>query len=779
MKRTGMMHKWLSTVAACVLSFAIAAGGIGLPQTANADAVWDRWQAAEKAVNAGNTAGAIPHWKFLVDYYVSAGDWENAALFCGKLDSYYDQAGQYDDAIRYYELENEYWLKAGKDWGAVKIQRAEQIRTTVDAYMSVTDEEVLRKNAAPASGKLAKFEPEYGLYIGLYSEQDPEMQNYFNRAEKVYGKKHAIYLAYSQVGKDFPKAYAQRAKEAGGALQIAWEPGDGLDSVQDNDYLHKWAREAKASGIPIFLRYASEMNGNWVVWHGDPDKYIEKFRLVHDVMAKEAPNVAMVWSPNDVPAHSMDPYYPGDDYVDWVGVSLYTEPYENGDPNADNMQATSPVERLDELYRTYADRKPIMISETAVSHYAHRAEESFTDWALLNMDRLYKVMPFKYPRLKAITWYNVDLKDRESRNNYLLSANPDMKAAYTQIISNPYYLSEVKNGAKPAGDLGFVKADGSVSFAKKTRINPFVKTPDVSIGKLEYVLNGATVATQTTAPYGIELNAGQVPDGSVLTLNVYNKDGEKTSGKSFPLSSQVSVSINGKDQRYEQPPVIINSSTLAPLRAIFESFGASVSWNAETKTATAKKGPTTVVLSIGDDIAYKNGAPVKLDTPAQLVNGYTMAPARFVGETFGGTVNYDGTSRTVQITASGLQASAQSGKAGDTLRAAQFGLSASADPAVSGGPASPATLGGASPGALQPASSGSASLDASLSASSASSGAALAPHPAAVASSSDAAAALPEQTNNPGTFVSGVISTAAQFAAAFFRTLQAVVSLPA
>jgi len=295
-----------------------------------------------------------------------------------------------------------------------------------------------------------------------------------------------------------------------------------------------------------------------------------------------------------------------------------------------------------------------MISETAVSHYAHIPQESFTDWALMNMDRLYRVMPHKYPRLKAITWFNVDLKDRESRNNYLLSANPVVKEAYSRIISSPFYLSKVETGAKPEDGAGFVKLDGSRTFAKKTKINPFVKIPDIHIGKLEYAVNGEVIATQTQAPFGIELDAGQVPDGSVLEIIVYNKNGVKVAGKLFPLSSRVSVAINGKDQLYEQPPVIISGSAMAPLRAVFESFGAAVSWDQATQTATAQKGDTVLVLKIGDRTAYKNGLPVILETPAQLVNGFTLAPARFVGEAFGGSVSWDGKSRTVQIEMKGI-----------------------------------------------------------------------------------------------------------------------------
>jgi hypothetical protein len=613
----------------------------------HADRIWDAWQAADAAVESGKPEEAAKHWRFLVEHYASIGHWENAAVFCGKLNTYFDEIKDYEQAIRYYELENEYWLKFGKDWGAVDLMRAEQIRTTIEAYITAPEEQIL-DNHASADQSLAKFEPKYGMYIGLYSEQDPAMQNFFSRSESIYGKNHAIYLAYSQWGKPFPKQYAARAKEAGSGLQIGWEPMGGLDEVADGEYLRQWARDAKASGIPIFLRFASEMNGTWTAWDGDPEKYIRTFRLVHDVLEQEAPNVAMVWSPNDVPKFSMAPYYPGDDYVDWVGVSLYTEPYENGD--GESMFATSPVERLDEVYKLYADRKPIMISETAVSHFAHKKQEDVTEWAVMNLQRLLEIMPKKYPRLKAITYFNVNLKGKESDNNYLLPANDKMMAAYKRIISDPYYLGKVEKGAVPANKTSYVNIEKTTgSFSKEARIVPFIKIPDIHIGKLEYVLNGETIAVQSSAPYGISIGADVAPEGSWLTLNVFNKDGVKVGSRTFELGSSVSVSIDGVEQRYEQMPVIVDGSTLTPLRAIFEAMGARVTWEASTQTATGIKGGTTVQLTIGSSAALVNGKSVKLDQPAALINGYTMAPARFIGEAFGGKVEWEGKTRTVVI----------------------------------------------------------------------------------------------------------------------------------
>ncbi|TMV19009.1 hypothetical protein FE781_00385 [Paenibacillus thermoaerophilus] len=628
----------------------IAAASLGLmllagPAVVRADDFWQLNNKAEAYKNAGRSDLAAPIWIELMQRSAAAGDWSTAAIYAGRLNEYYDRIRDYETAVRFYELENEYWLKDGKDWGAVDLERANQIRTTVELYASAAEDEELLERHTP-SGELAKFEPAYGLYLGIYSEQDPDMGNFFARSESIYGKKHAIYLAYSTYGQPFPARYANNAREAGGALQIAWQPLGGLDEVEDGAYLREWARRAKASGIPIFLRFAGEMNGNWTPWADTPKRYIEKFRTVARVMKEEAPNVAMVWSPGDVPRYSMAAYYPGDEYVDWVGVSLYTEPYSNGDPQH-NMKATAPIERLDELYSLYASRKPVMLSETAVSFHTYANGEDHTDYALLNLQRLYEVMPLKYPRLKAITYFNVDQQMTESKNNYRLRDNPAMMELYKNIIRDPYYLTTVKTGAKPDNKRAYRGAD--IPFGQSTRLIPYVRIPDVIIGMLEYVLNGITVAVQTEPPFRLELQAGDVPEGSVMELRVYNKAGERVAQKAFGLSSRVSVEIDGVLQTFEQYPVLVDGTTLTPLRAIFERMGAKVEWDEKTSTATGRKGDTVVRLTIGQRTAYVNGKPVQLDQEARLVNGYTMAPARFVGEAFGGLVSWDGETRTVRI----------------------------------------------------------------------------------------------------------------------------------
>jgi len=113
---------------------------------------------------------------------------------------------------------------------------------------------------------------------------------------------------------------------------------------------------------------------------------------------------------------------------------------------------------------------------------------------------------------------------------------------------------------------------------------------------------------------------------------------------------QVTVVYNGTRLDFDVPAQIVGGRVMVPLRGMFEAMGATVDWDAATQTATAVRGDTTVVLTVGSLRPTINGVVVLLDVPAQIVNGRTLAPLRFVGEAFGGVVTWNAATKTATIT---------------------------------------------------------------------------------------------------------------------------------
>ena len=99
----------------------------------------------------------------------------------------------------------------------------------------------------------------------------------------------------------------------------------------------------------------------------------------------------------------------------------------------------------------------------------------------------------------------------------------------------------------------------------------------------------------------------------------------------------------------DQKPVIKNDRTLVPLRAIFEAMGATVDWDNDTRTVYSTKGEVSLSLAIGSNLLYKNGTPIEIDVPAEIINDRTMVPVRAIAEAFGSQVDWDEYSRTVLI----------------------------------------------------------------------------------------------------------------------------------
>lgn len=113
--------------------------------------------------------------------------------------------------------------------------------------------------------------------------------------------------------------------------------------------------------------------------------------------------------------------------------------------------------------------------------------------------------------------------------------------------------------------------------------------------------------------------------------------------------STINVYYNNTKLVFDVEPIIIEGRTMVPLRAIFEAFNMDVSWNESTKKITATKEGLKVELTIGSKNAYKNGALVLLDVPAYIDSGRTMVPLRFIAESTGASVDWDGNIKTVYI----------------------------------------------------------------------------------------------------------------------------------
>ena len=112
----------------------------------------------------------------------------------------------------------------------------------------------------------------------------------------------------------------------------------------------------------------------------------------------------------------------------------------------------------------------------------------------------------------------------------------------------------------------------------------------------------------------------------------------------------ISLEVDGTVIRTEVPPTVIGGRTMVPVRDIFEACGASVTWDPATKKITGSKNGKNVVMQVGSNKLYMNSNVATMDSTPVIIDGRTLAPARYVALGFGGTTQWDALNRVVVIT---------------------------------------------------------------------------------------------------------------------------------
>jgi hypothetical protein len=110
------------------------------------------------------------------------------------------------------------------------------------------------------------------------------------------------------------------------------------------------------------------------------------------------------------------------------------------------------------------------------------------------------------------------------------------------------------------------------------------------------------------------------------------------------------ATVDGKTVTLQAAPVLMNRTTMVPLRFVSESLGVEVKWDGASKSITMSRASQTIQLTIDQSTASVNGNFITMEQPPIIVKETTMVPLRFVAEVFNQTVAYDNDTLTITIT---------------------------------------------------------------------------------------------------------------------------------
>ncbi|MEK7867579.1 MAG: glycosyl hydrolase [Planctomycetota bacterium] len=285
--------------------------------------------------------------------------------------------------------------------------------------------------------------PESRIYHGVYpggvsGEEDDLAPKDVDAYEEHVGARVAwVYFSHNwYAGRAFPRKTAEWIRERGSvpfirlmlrssAEQDVEEPEFTVERIGDGDFdddLTEWARDAKGFGTPLLVEWGTEMNGEWFSWNGKrhgggdcaefgdpkrpdgPERFAAAYRRIVETMRRAgADNLTWVFhvNANDAPEEEwnrFEEYYPGDDVVDWVGISAYGPQLPSDDEASSfrDMMDTA-VKRVEEL----APGKPIVALEFGCTAGSKAARPE--QWAAAALDDLLSI---RWKSIVGFSWWN-------------------------------------------------------------------------------------------------------------------------------------------------------------------------------------------------------------------------------------------------------------------------------------------------------------------------------------------------------------------------------------
>lgn len=255
-----------------------------------------------------------------------------------------------------------------------------------------------------------------------------------------------IVLIYNHIGQPIPQNFLDKCAEHGRMIELTLQMTETnnedllcksplLETYKGkyDDKIRALAQQLKEKiKAPFFFRLNNEMNTDWTNYSGiinlsDPEIYIGCWQRVYEIFEEEGvDNAIWVFNPNDrnYPPCNWNnflAYYPGDDYVQMIGVTGYnTGTYFKDVTGEDWRSFTEIYDEVDAAYSPFFSEFPWIITEFASSSVGGNKPM----W----IDNMFKNL-HKYPNIKAAVWFS--------------APDMDMRPGYEGKISRPYMLDEM------------------------------------------------------------------------------------------------------------------------------------------------------------------------------------------------------------------------------------------------------------------------------------------------------------------------------------------------
>lgn len=313
-------------------------------------------------------------------------------------------------------------------------QAVNEPELTTEALMTLDITEKLVDLYLPKEINYSKLEPEDGIYIGAYVENNLELHNSMAQFEQITGQKHAIRVMQYRTSSDVT---SRQMLECLADKQVPY-----IKVLPTKDYdinpIYYMISDIKTRySMPVFIElYPVDSSVT------DPSNYKDYYERAYKLIKRYLPEAVVVWSMSSDLVYECMTYYPGDDLVDWVGLNIYMPRYQDGDPYEIALG-----DGLDFWYKNFQMSKPMMLSGIAVSHFSRIDHTYKVGETAETLQYFYDTIPKMYPRIKGMLYIDVDMKEvtKDGKEDYRISSQAELVNAYHKLLQSDRFLHEVED----------------------------------------------------------------------------------------------------------------------------------------------------------------------------------------------------------------------------------------------------------------------------------------------------------------------------------------------
>lgn len=299
-----------------------------------------------------------------------------------------------------------------------------------------------------------KYSPNYLGIFHPFKEtglSDLSEIEYIENAQNIDFNIISFYLGWNtESTENFPHDLMSGTYDRRAIPMITWEPWASALPLNENyeelkeekkvlkhiaqgvydDYIREFIQILKSYDQPVFLRFAHEFDNPQYPWsqvgENTPREFIEAWIHVHEIAkAEDAGKIVFVWNPWSI--EGMSQYYPGDEYVDWIGITLLN--YDSLNREGNQYSFKELFQPISEKLNSFT-RKPIMLTEFGSLNLNNNQEEWIKDATTSIKEDFYEI--------SAVVIFNSAFDKNIPENNWYEEKYLDWTSTHLKHIGEEF-----------------------------------------------------------------------------------------------------------------------------------------------------------------------------------------------------------------------------------------------------------------------------------------------------------------------------------------------------